>query len=47
MGGACSAYGGEERRIKGFEGEKLTCTWRDARNYLNQGLKNVGLIHLS
>ena len=30
MGGACSAYGGEERRIKGFGGE--TCgkktTWK-------------------
>jgi hypothetical protein len=24
MGGACSAYGGEERRIQGFGGE----TWR-------------------
>jgi hypothetical protein len=23
MGGACSAYGGEERRIQGFGGENL------------------------
>jgi hypothetical protein len=23
MGGACSAYGGEERRVRGFDGE----TW--------------------
>jgi len=24
MGGACSAYGGQERRIKGFGGETTT-----------------------
>jgi len=30
MGGACSAYGGEERRIRGFCGETLgkKTTWK-------------------
>ena len=32
MGGACSAYGGEERRIEGFCGE----TWRKETTWETQ-----------
>ena len=35
MGGACSAYGGEERRIQGFGGETLRkeTTWENHRRW--------------
>jgi len=42
MGGACSAYGGEERRIEGFDGETRGRPRRRWEDNIKIDLQEVG-----